>query len=123
MEPLSEAQQLLARLKERSEQSRTAAGRSPALADLSFNAPSSALPAGGASASSRPSSAAPVGARPTDLAPLPAEEQEEGEPDATTITNVSKIVLRGEGGKFYQARRRPVYHCFGVGYRCSTRRG
>jgi hypothetical protein len=25
--------------------------------------------------------------------------------------------------KFYRARRRPVSHCFGVGYRCSTRRG
>jgi hypothetical protein len=24
--------------------------------------------------------------------------------------------------KFYQARRRPVSHCFRVGYRCSTRR-
>jgi hypothetical protein len=26
-------------------------------------------------------------------------------------------------GTFYQARRRPVSQCFGVGYRCFTRRG
>jgi hypothetical protein len=33
------------------------------------------------------------------------------------------VICNALYGTFYQARRRPVSHCFGVGYRCSTRRG
>jgi len=96
-EPLSEAQQLLARLKVRNEQSKAAAaGLSIAPADTS-SAPSAAS-AGGVIASNKPSFSGANSSWAADSATLPAEVLEEDEPDATTITSISKIVLRGAGG-------------------------
>jgi len=97
-EPLSEAQQLLARLKVRNEQSKAAAaGLSTAPADTS-NAPSLSSTGGAATSNNKPSFKASSTSWAADSATLPAEDLEEGEPDATTITSISKIVLRGAGG-------------------------